>query len=136
MRPDLSLRPAGVEILLLVGDRNMRKFMLYFLKNQRVIVASSPAAAEALLERRSFGLVILTNFGVGPLHAVEIIPKRRDYPVLFLTGWMSDEIEAVCRAKNIPWRKVPIPLDPIDLHRELSVALSRARRRRRLSRRG
>lgn len=128
MRPDLSLRPAGVGILLLVADRNMRKFLLYFLKNQRVTVASSPAKAKAFLETRSFGLAILTNFGIPPREALSVVPERRDYAVLFLTGYMDKTVQDICSRKKIPWRRVP--METSRLQRELRLALRRSRARR------
>ena len=72
-----------------------------------------------------YALVIVTNFGIGPADAVSLIPERRDYPALFLTGHLDESVKATCRAKNLPYYTVPIA--PGALQRELRLALDEVR---------
>ena len=65
--------------------------------------------------------MILTNFGLAPTQALSAIPKERDYPALFLTGYIDAAIAAECLQRNIHYRTVPI--DPSALQRELRLAL-------------
>ena len=65
--------------------------------------------------------MLITNFGVSPWGAVSVIPVDRDYPVLFLSGFVEDAIVRVCEAKRIAWRKAPIEIP--SLRRELRLAL-------------
>lgn len=74
----------------------------------------------ALVER-AYDLVVITNFGIAPDHAVEIIPIRHNYPVLFFTGHMNERLEEECRRRGIPWVEVPVAIE--ELRRELRIAL-------------
>jgi CheY-like chemotaxis protein len=114
-----------VDILLLVNDGELREFMLEFLQHHRTTVATSTAEARSLLQTGRYALVIVTNFGIGPSDAVSAIPEGRDYPALFLTGYLDESVEATCRAKKLPVRRVPIA--PGTLQRELRLALDEVR---------
>jgi hypothetical protein len=108
-------------VLLLVGDAQLREFVLRVLRNRRTTICKTPAEARERLRVGRYALVVITNFGIGPFHAVEVIPADRDYPALFLTGYMDDWLSAFCRDREIPWRQAPVRLD--DLRRELRIAL-------------
>lgn len=112
---------AGLDILLLSNDVRLSNFVRDFLRNHRVTVASSTDQAKSLLRNTRYGLVIVTNFGIGALDAVSAIPERRDYPVLLLTGYLDESLKVLCTSKNIPWRMVPIT--PGSFQREIRIAL-------------
>ena len=65
--------------------------------------------------------MVITNFGVGPWQAVAAIPAKRDYPAMFLSGYVDAAIEKDCMLKQIPWFPAPIKAD--ELQRELRIAL-------------
>jgi len=100
-----------LEILLLAADPGARDFVLRFLDRHRVTVAASPEEAALLLSARRYGLFLATNFGVRPWEALAVVPAQRDYPVLFLTGHVTDRIEKECVEKSIPSLRVPEALD-------------------------
>ena len=43
-----------------------------------------------------YGFVLATNFGVPARDAIGVVPAERDYPVLFLTGYVTEQIEKEC----------------------------------------
>ncbi len=100
-----------LDILLLASDTGARDFVLRFLDHHRVTVAATPEEAAVLLTARRYGLFLATNFGVSPWEALAAVPKERDYPVLFLTGHLTREIEQECAEKSIPSLRVPEALD-------------------------
>lgn len=57
-----------------------------------------PCGHTPPLGGRLYGLFLATNFGVSPWDALAVVPAERDYPVLFLTGHVTEKIE-----KAIPW---------------------------------
>jgi hypothetical protein len=109
------------EILLLVGDTVLQGLIVAFLSGRPVTIASTPDEAAGLLSRHRYRLFIATNFGVNPRDALAVIPRDRDYPVLFLTGSYNEDIADACAEKEIPLRTVPI--SPKNLVRELRIAL-------------
>jgi hypothetical protein len=86
-----------------------------------VSVVASPAEAALLVTARRYGLVLVTNFGVRPDDALAVIPPTRDYPVLFLTGDVSDRVQQTCREKSIPLIRMPEAVDT--LRGQLRLAL-------------
>lgn len=85
--------------------------MLRFLGRHRVTVAASPEEASLLLAARRYDFVLTTNFGVPAGQAIAIVPAERDYPVLFLTGFVTDQIAQECVEKSVPSLRVPEALD-------------------------
>jgi CheY-like chemotaxis protein len=108
-------------VLLLVNDAQLEELLLSFLQGWQAAIVRSPAALRDRLARARYPLVIVTNFGLSPLQAVEAVPAERDFPVLFLTGYVDDDLARQCAAKRLPACRVPI--DPPDLLRELRLAL-------------
>lgn len=109
-------------VLLLAWDRQLRVLLLEIIgSRRRVTVCDTPAEARERLRTEHYALVLVTNFGVGPFQAVEIIPADRDYTVLFLTGYLDARLDEECRRRNI----VPLlaPFKPAELQRELRIAL-------------
>jgi hypothetical protein len=109
-----------LDVLLLAADPGARDLVLGALGQCWVTVAASrgghctpgdpPLRARDHHQLRS-----------APGDAVAVIPVARDYPVLFLTGHLNPDLEAACRARAIPWLRVPVELD--GLRRELRLAL-------------
>lgn len=112
--PDTTGRYVGsvrLEILLLAADPGARDLVLRFLDRHRVTVAASPEEAALLLAARRYSFVLTTNFGVPAGEAIAVVPAERDFPVLFLTGHVTDRIEKECAEKSIPSLRVPEALD-------------------------
>ncbi len=114
-----------LDVLLVADDKCLRDLMLHCLQNQSVTVASSAEEAQELLGVDRYALVIMTNFGIPPLVALSVVLERRDYPVLFLTGYMDEAVKDICLRKKIHWRTVPIETGT--LLRELRLALDEGR---------
>jgi hypothetical protein len=108
-------------ILLLASDPGGRKFLSGVLKQHRVTLAASPNEAAALLAREEYSLVVITNLGLAPSMALDVIETKRDYPVLFLSGHIDPVIESICATKQIPWLRLPVEIP--SLLGELRVAL-------------
>jgi hypothetical protein len=101
-------------VLLLANDASLRELMLGCLGRCRTTACGTPAEARKLLRVARYALVLITNFGVGPFHAVEVIPADRDYAVLFLTGYMDARLASLCRDRSVPWRRMPLePIPPL-----------------------
>jgi hypothetical protein len=100
-----------LEILLIAADPGARDYVLRYVGPHRVTVAASPPEATTLLAAHRYGLVLVTNFGIRPDEALVAIPARRDYPVLFLTGCITDRIEKACVEKAIPMLRIPEAID-------------------------
>jgi DNA-binding NtrC family response regulator len=112
---------SGLDVLLVAGDGPLCTMMEALLRGHRTVVCRHlPEARDALAARR-YDLIIVTNFGIPPHLAVEIIPAERRYPVLFFTGHMDERLEHECRRRGIPWVEVPLGIDA--LRRELRIAL-------------
>jgi hypothetical protein len=78
--------------------------------------------ARQVLAARRFDLVTISNVGFRPSDAVELIPDDHAYPVLFYSGFMDEELAAICQAKRIRW--YAIPFDPATLLADVANALS------------
>jgi hypothetical protein len=100
-----------LEILLIAADPGARDFLLRYVGRHRVTVTASSPEATTLLAAHRYGLVLVTNFGIRPDEALVAIPARRDYPVLFLTGCITDRIEKACVEKAIPMLRIPEAID-------------------------
>src|SRR5437588_10465413 len=93
-------------ILVLAADPGGREYLSSILRRYAVTISTSPSEVADVLRRRRFSLVIITNLGLSPWHALEAFEDDRDYPVLFLSGHVDSGIEATCLAKRIPWLRV------------------------------
>jgi hypothetical protein len=100
-----------LDILLLAADPGARDLVLRFLGRHRVTVAAAPEEAALLLAARRYGFFLTTNFGVPAGEAIAVVPAERDYPVLFLTGFVTEQIERECVEKSVPSLLVPEALD-------------------------
>jgi len=100
-----------LEILLIAADPGARDFVLRYLGRHWVTVAASPEEAALLLSARRYGFVLTTNFGIPAEDAIAVVPAERDYPVLFLTGHVTDRIEKECVEKSVPSLRVPEALN-------------------------
>jgi hypothetical protein len=100
-----------LRVLLLVNSEPFRELVSVCLSGCEITLASWPTEVPAKLALGPYSLVIVTNFGVSPWEAVRVVPEHRDYPVLFLTGHVHDDIRAACAIKHIPYRLVPIEGD-------------------------
>ncbi len=110
-----------LDVLLLVADATLRDLMAGMLERHRTTICTGPAEAREHLTRRRYDLVVITNFGIAPWAAVQVVPRSRDYPVLFFTGYLDAALAQECRARRIPWVQVPAPI--ADMRRELRIAL-------------
>ena len=108
-------------VLVLVADPRGRVYLSSVLERHRVTLATTADEAAALLRREQYSLVIVTNLGLPPWLALDAIETKRDYPVLFLTGYVDAVIESICRAKEIPWLRFSDEIS--SLPGELRVAL-------------
>jgi hypothetical protein len=106
---------------LLASDPGGRKYLSSMLTQHRVTLAATPNEAAALLGREEFSLVVITNLGLTPSMALDVIETERDYPVLFLSGHTDSVIESICLTKQIPWLRLPVEIP--SLLGELRVAL-------------
>jgi hypothetical protein len=95
-----------LRVLLLVNSEPLRELVSVCLSGCEITLASWPTEVPAKLALGPYSLVIVTNFGVSPWEAVRVVPEHRDYPVLFLTGHVDDDIRAACATKHIPCRLV------------------------------
>ncbi len=97
---------SALDVLLLAADKCLRDLMIRLLSGHQTTVCESPDEARQRLAEERYDLVVITNFAVSPHAGVAVIPPRRQYPVLFFTGYMDDGLERDCRERDIPWVKV------------------------------
>jgi DNA-binding response OmpR family regulator len=110
-----------MDVLVLANESVLCAWLYQFLPRHNITLATSPEAARQLLSGRRYALVIITNFGLSPWDAAAVIPETRDYPVLFLTSLMDENLQCVCQRKGIAWKTGPFA--EANLRRELRVAL-------------
>lgn len=113
-----------LEILVLAADPGARDFLLRLLGRHRVSVVASPTEASLLLQARSYGLVIVTNYDIPAVEALAAVPAGRDCPVLFLTGHVSERVEKQCVAQGFAVLRMPEAVDV--LRGQLRSALERS----------
>lgn len=100
-----AARPTGARRLLLLDDEEsiLVPVAEYFEHlGWSVVAAREPEEAEALLEHDGFDLVILdlwvTRFGTEGLEVLRALRERGHWmPVIVLTGYASEEVEAEAR---------------------------------------
>jgi DNA-binding NtrC family response regulator len=124
------LDPDDKIILLLVGDYQLQRLMLETVGSRyRVTIAYTANEARTLLNAYRYRLVIVTNFGMPPEHAVAIVPSEHPYPVIFISGVWDDELRKACEVKRLRCLKAPFKVDELrqELSRELDKPLGATR---------
>ena len=105
------LRPDGEVILLLVADPPARLLILKELGRAQVTLAYTALEARTLLDAYTYRLVIVTNLGMPPDHAVSVVPLDHSYPVIFMSGVFNDNLRRECTLRRIRCMKVPFKLE-------------------------
>lgn len=96
------LQPDNRVILLLAADYDSRLLILQALgSNYRVTLAYTALEARTLLAAYSYRLVIVTNLGMPPDHAVSVVPLDHSCPVIFLSGVFNDSLRRECALRRI-----------------------------------
>jgi DNA-binding NtrC family response regulator len=88
----------------------------------KVSIASTALEARTLMNIYRYKLVIVTNFGMPPEHAVSVVPDEHTYPVIFISGVFDEELRAACRTKRLRCMVAPFSLE--QLREALRSALS------------
>ena len=108
-------------ILLLAADPGARRLLLRVLgREHRLTLTRTALEARTLLEFHTYRLVIVTNLGVPPHDAVSVIPPDHSYPVIFISGWFSDDLRRECALKRVRCMNAPFLVE------ELREAVTRA----------
>ena len=105
------MRPDDEVILLLVADPPARLLILKELGRAQVTLAYTALEARTLLDAYTYRLVIVTNLGMPPDHAVSVVPLDHSYPVIFMSGVFNDNLRRECTLKRIRCMKVPFKLE-------------------------
>ena len=106
------MRPDNEVILLLASDYHSRRLILQALGcEHRVTLAYTALEARTLLSAYEYRLVIVTNLGMPPDHAVSVVPLDHSYPVIFMSGVFNDSLRRECTLKRIRCMKVPFKLE-------------------------
>lgn len=106
---------SALDALLVAGDETLRTLMTELLQGHHTRVCRCPDEVREELAERSYDLVVITNFGIPPSIAVDIIPipAVRRYPVVFLTRHMDALLKHECQQRGIPWIEVPLEIEGI-----------------------
>src|SRR5438093_9832521 len=105
------MRPDDEFILLLAADLPALLLILKELGRAQVTRAYTALEARTLLGAYTYRLVIVTNLGMPPDHAVSVVPLDHSYPVIFMSGVFNDNLRRECMLKRIRCMKVPFKLD-------------------------
>ncbi len=116
-----------VRVLLLAADPNARNLVLQALdpSSTWTTVATSPGEARTLLNANRYGLVIVTNLGIPPSLAIDVVPEDRSYEAMFISGHWDDEITRECERRRL--HSVQVPCDLNFLRGEISKIVSKVR---------
>ncbi len=115
------MRPDDEVILLLVADPPARLLILKELGRAQVTLAYTALEARTLLDAYTYRLVIVTNLGMPPDHAVSVVPLDHSYPVIFMSGVFNDNLRRECSLKRI--RCMKVPFKPEDFQDAVARAL-------------
>jgi len=115
------MRPDDEVILLLVADPPARLLILKELGRAQVTLAYTALEARTLLDAYTYRLVIVTNLGMPPDHAVSVVPLDHSYPVIFVSGVFNDNLRRECTLKHI--RCMKVPFKPEDFQDAVARAL-------------
>lgn len=103
-------KTSASDVLLLINDSDLRNLMVQLLEEHSITVVSTPMEVESILRAHDYRVLISTNFGVSPHEAIRIIPEKRDFPAIFVSGFWDEHIENLCKVKNLVC--VRAPFDP------------------------
>jgi len=115
------MRPDDEVILLLAADLPARLLILKELGRAQVTLAYTALEARTLLDAYTYRLVIVTNLGMPPDHAVSVVPLDHSYPVIFMSGVFNDTLRRECTLKRI--RCMKVPFKPEDFQDAVACAL-------------
>ena len=115
------MRPDDEVILLLAADLPARLLILKELGRAQVTLAYTALEARTLLDAYTYRLVIVTNLGMPPDHAVSVVPLDHSYPVIFMSGVFNDNLRRECTLKRI--RCMKVPFKPEDFQDAVARAL-------------
>ena len=115
------MRPDDAVILLLAADLPVRLLILKELGRAQVTLAYTALEARTLLDAYTYRLVIVTNLGMPPDHAVSVVPLDHSYPVIFMSGVFNDTLRRECTLKRI--RCMKVPFKPEDFQDAVARAL-------------
>ena len=115
------MRPDDEVILLLTADLPARLLILKELGRAQVTLAYTALEARTLLDAYTYRLVIVTNLGMPPDHAVSVVPLDHSYPVIFMSGVFNDNLRRECTLKRI--RCMKVPFKPEDFQDAVARAL-------------
>ena len=104
------MRPDNEVILLLAADLPARLLILKELGRAQVTLAYTALEARTLLDAYTYRLVIVTNLGMPPDHAVSVVPLDHSYPVIFMSGVFNDNLRRECTLRRIRCMKMPFKL--------------------------
>ena len=104
------MRPDDEVILLLAADLPARLLILKELGRAQVTLAYTALEARTLLDAYTYRLVIVTNLGMPPDHAVSVVPLDHSYPVIFMSGVFNDNLRRECTLRRIRCMKMPFKL--------------------------
>ena len=117
-----DLRPDHRVVLALLDDDGGHHLIIESLSSDYpVTIASTALEAAHLLAAFTYRLVIVTNFGIPPAHALSAITAEHSYPVLFISGHFDDDFRRECALKRIRSMKMPFTLK--ELRAEVGAAL-------------
>lgn len=114
-------------ILMLVADKGAQGLMLEMLSRYPVTIANTALEAGVLMRSFDYRLVIVSNLGMPPDHAVSVVPQEHQYPVIFISGFWNDELRRVCRDKRLRCINAPFDFDTLQkaVNEEIANATSR-----------
>lgn len=116
-----------VRVLLLAADPASRNLVIQALdaSSAWTTVAASPAEARGLLNANRYGLVIVTNLGIPPWLAIDVVPEDHSYEAMFISGHWDDQITLECQRRRL--HPVRVPCDFKLLLEQISKMVSKVR---------
>lgn len=116
-----------VRVLLVAADPASRNLVIQALDaaSAWTTIAASPGEARALLNANRYGLVIVTNLGIPPWLAIDVVPEDRSYEAMFISGYWDDQITRECQRRRL--YPVRVPCDFTVLLGEISKMVSTVR---------
>ena len=113
-------------VLVLVADKAAQQAMLTMLNvKYRVTIAYTAREAGVLMRAFRYRLVIVSNFGMPPEHAVPVVPKDHAYPVIFISGVYNEDLRRICQEKRL--RCMDAPVESETLRRAVAEELGQTR---------
>ena len=103
-------KTSGSDVLLLINEPVILNLMVQLLDEHSITVVSTPMEVESILSAHKYRVLISTNFGLSAYEAIRIIPEKRDFPAIFVSGFWDEHIENLCKVENLVC--VRAPFDP------------------------